>query len=373
MQAPSFSFSLAVIAIALLFCSIILLPLGTVQSAGYDVSISGKDITVHPTSPYAGDLVDITVIVMNNGTAANNVNVWFYLGATVVDTRPLSVVQASAAAIGQWNTTGLGPGTYKINVTVVAQGDSNTTNNNASASILLRKRPMPVLVIVSLQVAPTTLVEGVLAYINGTIRNDGDANATLDASFVVDNATTVKKPLVISIGETKVVGIEWNATGKEGNHMAVLTVGSAKRTSYFTVGHRAQAVIDVHKVWISDRKPTEGRPVTVTAEVKNIGDASEMLIVVFKDNTKTYAKSKPTLFNPGDVHNVSVDWTAGSGAHVLRVEVQGHPEAMNFYTVSPTPLAKSTCGFQTIMPGVAIIVGCVGLVRWKGQRRRRMA
>jgi hypothetical protein len=299
--------------------------------------------------------------------------VWFYLGATVVDTKPLSVVPASATAIGQWNTTGLGPGTYKINITVVAQGDSNTTNNNASASILLKKRPMPVLVIESLQVSPTTLVDGALAYINGTVRNDGDANATLNASFVVDNGTAVKKPLVVSVGETKIVSIGWNTTGKEGNHMAVLTVESAKRTSYFTVNHRPQAVIDIDKVWISDKKPTEGRPVTVTAEVKNIGDAAEMVIVVFKDNTKTYAKSKPTLFNPGDVLNISADWTAGHGAHVLRVEVQGHPEAMNFYMVSPAALAKSTCGLQTIMPGVAILVGCVGLVRWKGPRRGRKA
>jgi hypothetical protein len=364
---------LPVIAIALFFCSIVLSPLGTVQSAGYDVSVSGKDITIHPTSPYAGDLVDITVVVKNNGTTANNVAVAFYFGATLVDNKLLPVVSTSETAIGQWNTTGLGPGTYKINITLVAQGDSNTTNNNASANILLKKKPMSILVIESLRVSPTVLVDGVLAYINGTVRNDGDANATLDANFVVDNGTAVKKPLVISVGETKIVSIEWNTTGKEGNHMAVLTAGPAKKTSYFTVGHRPQAVIEVQKVWISDKKPTEGRPVTVTAEVKNIGDAAEMVIVVFKDNTKTYAKSKPTLFNPGDEHNVSTDWTAGHGAHVLRVEVQGHPEAMNFYMVSPTALAKSTCGLQTIMPGVAIIVGCVGLVRWKGQRRRRMA
>ena len=349
-----------------------LLPFTSVSAAGYDVSIASADVSFDPPTPQTGDIIEITALVRNNGTTAENVNVTFYLGTTVLDKELKPVVPVSATAKGHWNTTGMAPGTYKINITIAAALDTNQTNNKASASITLTKRPTAVLVIESLQASPSAPVEGNVVIINATVRNDGDANATVNANFLVDNVSIGKDPLVLPFGTKKNVSLAWNTTGKEGLHQLAVTVGSVKRTSQLTVAHRPMAVFEVTKVWLSDKAPTEGRDVQVSAEVKNVGDSSGEVIVVFKDNTRTYATSKPKVFLPGENHTYTAKWNARGGNRVLRVEVQDHPEAQNFMTVKPTSQGQSSCGFMTIMPGFIVLGGCVGLARWVGPRKKRV-
>jgi hypothetical protein len=366
---PQF-FSLSILAMALFVFSSLFFPLTTVSATGYDVSISSSDVTIYPTLPMTGDVIEITAIIRNSGDNAENVNVTFNLGTSVVDKYFINVVPTSASAKGQWNTTGMAPGTYKINITVAAAFDTNQTNNKATVTITLTKRPVAVLVIESLQSSPSAPVDGTLVTITASVRNDGDANTTINANFLVDNVSIGKDPLVLPFGTKKNITMAWNTTGKEGKHQVAVTIGSVKKTSPLTVEHRPRAVFVVTKVWISDKAPTESRDVQVSAEIKNVGDASEEIVVVFKDNTKTYATSKPKVFLPGENHTFTAKWNAKGGNRVLRVEVQDHPEAQNFVTVKPTSQGKSTCGFMTIMPGFIVLGSCVGLVRWVGPRKK---
>jgi hypothetical protein len=342
------------------------------SAAGYDVSIASADVSFDPPTPQTGDVVEITAIVRNSGATAENVNVTFYLGTTVLDKELKPVVPVSATAKGHWNTTGMAPGTYMINITVAGALDTNQSNNKASASITLTKRPTAVIVIESVQASPSAPVDGTIIRINATVRNEGDANSTLNANFLVDNVSIGKDPLVLPFGTKKNVTMTWNTTGKEGNHQLGVSVGTVKKTIQLTVAHKPMAVFEVTKVWISDKAPTEGRDYRVSAEIKNVGDASGEAIVVFKDNTRTYATSKPKVFMPGENHTFSANWNARGGNRVLRVEIQNHPEAQNFMTIKPASQGKSTCGF-TILPGFIVLGGCVGLVKWVGPRKKRVA
>ncbi len=364
--------SLSILAIALFVCSSLLFPFTTVSAAGYDLSIASADVTIEPPSPLTGDIVEIAVLVRINGSTAENVNVTYYLGTIIIDKVLKNFVPSSTTAKGHWNTTGMAPGTYKINITIAAALDTNQTNNKATASITLTKRPEAVLVIESLQALPSAPVDGNVMTFNATVRNDGDVDATVNANFLVDNVSIGKDPLVLPLGTKKNVSVAWNTTGKEGKHQVAVTVGSVKRTLQLTVAHRPMAVFEVTYVKISDKAPTEGRDVQVSAEVKNVGDASGEAIVVFKDNTRTYATSKPKEFLPGENHTFTAKWNAKGGNRVLRVEVQDHPEAQNFMTIKPASQGKSSCGFMTIMPGFVVLGGCVGLARWAGPRKKRM-
>jgi hypothetical protein len=368
-KGPQF-FSLSILAIAFFISSSLLFPLTTVSAAGYDVSIASADVTIYPTLPMTGDIIEITALIRNSGDNAVDVNVTFYLGTTVVDKYLINVVPVSASAKGHWNTTGVNPGTYMINITVVGALDTNQSNNKASASITLTKRPTAVLVIESVQASPSAPVDGNIISINATMRNDGDANATVNADFLVDNVSLGKAPLVLPFGTKKNVTLSWNTTGKEGKHQIAVTVGSIKKTLQLTVAHRPMAVFEVTRVWISDKAPTEGRDYRVSAEIKNVGDEPGEAIVVFKDNTRTYATSKPKVFMPGENHTFSANWNARRGNRVLRVEVQDHPEAQNFMAIKAASQGSSSCGF-TILPGFIVLGGCVGLVRWVGPRKKR--
>ena len=337
------------------------------------MSISSNDIVVPPKA-YAGDLVNISAIIHNSGDNANNVNVSIYNGVKLIDTRVIVTVPTSTLIMSQWNTTGLSPRTYRINITVKATGDTNISNNKAGVNITLLKKPLPIIVIESLQASPSIPVDGSKVTINATVRNDGDANSTVNANFLVDNVSIGTDPLVLPFGTKKNVTMAWNTTGKEGTHQIAVTVGSVKKTQQITVAHKPVAVFEVVKVWISDKAPTEGRDVTVYAEVKNVGDAPGEAIIVFKDNTNTFASSsnKPKVFLPGENQTYHATWSPKSGNQVLRVEVQDHPEAQNFISVKPASAGKSACGFQTIMPGFIVLGGCVGIVRFARPGKRRV-
>jgi len=374
-KAPPFSFSISFLSIIFFISLLFLMPLvlSPVQSAGYDVSVADKDITFNPKAPSSGDTVEINVTVRNVGPTAETVTVAFYHGATMFDYDVKPVVPAVAIAKGYWNTTGLPPGTYKVNVTVSASGDTNNSNNNASISIFLKKMPLPIIVIESLQVYPLIPVDGSSAAINGTVRNDGDANASVEVNFLIDNVSIGKTLLKLDMGNKKNVTFAWDTSSKEGKHEVAITIGTTKKAMPVTVAHKPRAIFEVTKVWISDKRPYTGREVRVYAEVVNIGDDSEDIVVVFKDNTRTYAQSKSKVYAPGENHTVSAAWTAKKGDNVLRVEVQDHPEASNFYTVKPINQGSSACGFSVMAPGMAIIAGCVGVVKLKGPRRQRPA
>lgn len=344
----------------------------TVQGQGYDVSVSDGDVSIDPAEPYAGDLVRISVVVRNKGATAENVAVAFYLGGELVDSHMSAVVPTSATAIGDWNTTGLAPGDYTINITAVAQGDTNSSNNNASVVITLEKRPEAVITIEGLEVVPKDVVDGDVVEVVGRVRNSGDIDTTRDAVFLVDGVTLEVKDLVLAKGDVKNVTAQWDTTGLEGEHEVALNVADKMESVMVTVGHRPVPFMVVERVWLDSEEPVEKTKVKVYAEVRNIGDeVATDVVVVFKDNVKTFAKTKARTYAANESHIVTVEWTAKTGKRVIRVEVEGYPDAVNHDAVEGVPLSARGCGYQVAFIGAAVVVGGVGLVRYKRKKRRR--
>jgi hypothetical protein len=109
---------------------IFLLPLLTISLLGANKHIIGTSYTqashdvavtsIAPsvTSARLGDLVDISVVVENQGTAAENFTVTAYYDTTTIETQPITDLQPSlnTTLVFTWNTTGLRETIYATDV-----------------------------------------------------------------------------------------------------------------------------------------------------------------------------------------------------------------------------------------------------------------
>jgi len=340
------------------------------QGVDPDVSISPDDISFDPSDPFVGDEVIIKAVIRNSGGHANDVSVFFKLGNETIDVSVKPDVPASATAFGQWDTTGLSEGEYIITVKVVAQGDTNTTNDIASKVINLTRKPEAKLTITSLTVTPDTFVDGDLVEVTAEVENTGDADTTLDVKFDVEGTELGNKTLVLPKGSKKKANVTWDTDGMEGDQNLTVTAGAATKTLKVTVDHRPVAKFVVEKVWLSENEPLEKARVKVHTTITNQGDAPEIVTVVFKDNINLIEQKKDVTFLPYETKNLSAEWQAVKGTRVIRVEVDGHPDAVNFKEVDVIPITSRGCGRSIMALVLALVVGCVGLVKWKGKKRK---
>lgn len=343
-----------------------------VTAQGCDVSVSTDDIAFDPATPNVGDEIEISVVVRNSGDTAENVAVAFYLGDELIDNDFKPVVPASATAFGTWDTTGLTPGDYTITVKAVAQDDTNRSNNNASKTVTLSKRPEAIIKIKSLSVPSTDIMDGDLVEIMATIANVGDANATVAVDFEIGQVKLGSTMLALDPNQTKNALQSWDTTGYEGDQNVTVRVGNVTKTLKVTVGHMPEAAFEVERVWMTDKEPLEKTTVRVYASIKNVGDAPAEIVVVFKANTKSFAKTKPRTYAAGENRTVYADWTATKGKRVIRVEVEGYPDATNHFTANVQDSSNRGCAFSVAFIGVALAVGGVGLVRYKRKGKRRV-
>jgi hypothetical protein len=365
---PLFHFS---VCIALLLTFLFSTPLALqAQGQDPDVYITQDDISFDPAEPFVGDNVVISAVIRNSGGQATDVAVIFKVGDEVIHTDLKPVVPASATSMAQWDTSGLADGEHTISVKVVATGDTNSSNDTATTTINLKKRPEALIVINSLTVAPEELVDGDTAEVVAEVENKGSADEPdLDVTFTIGETELGTKVLVLPKGTKKKANVTWETEGMEGSQVIKVVAGNATRTITVTVDHKPRARLVVDQVWLSENEPIEKSKVVVHAQVTNKGDAPDKVNIVFKDNVKVIGKKEVT-FLPYETKNVTMEWTAKAGKRVIRVEVEGYPEAENHKEVDVIPISSRGCGGRIILVAVALTVGCVGMVRLKKKRGR---
>ncbi len=96
----------------------------------HDVAVIG--VTPSATRVTPGESVDITVVVMNNGTETETFNVTVYYNTTEMGTQPVTnlVAGATETLTFSWDTTSVAVGNYTIEaVAKNVTGETNTANN----------------------------------------------------------------------------------------------------------------------------------------------------------------------------------------------------------------------------------------------------
>jgi len=187
--------------------------------AVHDVAIVSLEV---PSEVIVRDIVSINVTVANQGSFEENLN----LTVTYEREKPLllpKVINTTIFMLAKlptretvsvkWNTTGLNPGTYKINATasIIAQ-DEDPGDNSKTQPILLRLGHD---VEVTEFSATSAVFVGQLVAISVTVKNVGEFNETNIEVKVTWDTNVIESPQIVSlnVGDSEKLSFTWNTTG----------------------------------------------------------------------------------------------------------------------------------------------------------------
>jgi len=158
---------LSVALVYLLFKGIYLSPI-------HDIAV--VSVTPSRTDVYVGNVVNITAIVKNEGSETEAFNVTSYSNVTALERREVKDLAAGAetSLSFSWNTTGVTPANYWVEVEAsVVSSETDTLDNTLGAIVRVRKEPIEM---ATLYVSPNS----------STAEVGEDFNITIDISGVAD-------------------------------------------------------------------------------------------------------------------------------------------------------------------------------------------
>jgi len=117
---------------------------GSYLSVTHDIAV--VSVTPSETEIYTGNVVNITVVIKNEGSQTETFNVTLYYNTAVIETQTVTslVANAQTSLTFSWNTTGIVPANYMIKAEAsVVPGETDTSDNTYLDGIV-RVRAKPV-------------------------------------------------------------------------------------------------------------------------------------------------------------------------------------------------------------------------------------
>ena len=129
----------------------------TLQNGWFqNVATVTRDVAVTsvtcPTPVLAGELVDITVIVENQGMVNEDFDVTCYNGTDAIDTKTVTnlLPGATTSLTFTWNTAGVAEGTYTLSATAsTVPGETDTTDNTLTSPVAVTEPQDPPVAVIT--------------------------------------------------------------------------------------------------------------------------------------------------------------------------------------------------------------------------------
>ncbi len=108
-------------------------PSQTITTPAPDHNVAVVSVRAAPTSIVRGATISISVIVLNQGNVAESFRVTTYYNDTLISSLTVTDLQPNAneSLSFQWDTAGVGPGTYSVKAVASPVPGENDTSNNA--------------------------------------------------------------------------------------------------------------------------------------------------------------------------------------------------------------------------------------------------
>ncbi|MEE8632215.1 MAG: CARDB domain-containing protein [Candidatus Bathyarchaeia archaeon] len=164
----------------------------------YDVAVI--DVVPSQYTAFIGDVLNITVTVVNNGTSRPEFfNVTVYYDSVSIETQEMVGLAPSGeeTMIFSWNTSDVPPGSYLLsaNASIVPEETSTENNGYEDGEVTLTVEPIHDIAVLALAPLKTVAFKGFCFHINVTLKNEGTFfetfNLTLRANTIVINETQV--------------------------------------------------------------------------------------------------------------------------------------------------------------------------------------
>lgn len=179
----------------------------------YDVAV--LNVIPSSTNVFIGDIVNITVVVRNNGTTRDETfDVTTYYDGVAINTKAVLGLPPNTeeTLTFYWNTSGIPPGDYTISTNATGvQGETRMENNRfEDGAVTLVIEPIHDVSVTSLTSLKTVVFKGYCLRVNVTLENQGNFpeafNVTLYANNIVINKTQVN----LNKGDIITVTFAWD-------------------------------------------------------------------------------------------------------------------------------------------------------------------
>jgi hypothetical protein len=197
----------------------------------YDVAI--VSVASSQYSAFLGDVLNITVAALNNGTSrSESFNITAYYATVLLGTREVTDLTPGEEEVitFSWNTSNVLPGSYVLsaNASTVPEEDVTENNRFEDGEVTLTVRPLHDVAVKVLTPLKTVAFPGFCFHINVTVKNEGTfietVNLTLRANGVKINETQV----ILLQDEETTVTFAWELEDAAEYALYILNVTAAQ-------------------------------------------------------------------------------------------------------------------------------------------------
>ncbi len=312
----------------------------TIHDNRTDLFVYSAGINFSDPTPIHNDTIDITTTIYNLGeTNATAFNVSLYdgdperNGTLIGNVTVLSLaVNCSTNVTVQWKAV---KGDHDIYVVVDSSDEIEESiegDNEAHRLIHVRYRPDLKVEASDVSIEGTSITEGDVVWINATVHNTGDVDASDVEVTIYADSEIISNKLVISeikSGESVMVSLNWTAKRSittikveidKNQSITELNETNNEVISAISIRTRADLYPDV--IQLSTSKPGEKETIVVSSNIWNSGetDAMNVLVRILVDNT-VLKEITLELIPAQENRTVTITWTPGGMIGILRILV----------------------------------------------------
>jgi KaiC/GvpD/RAD55 family RecA-like ATPase len=197
----------------------------------HDVAII--DVKVSPENVTAGQNVNITVIVKNEGSVPEDFNVTAYYDSTAIETQTVANLDSGASKTLHmaWNTTEVPAGEYRITVKASNLTDETDTTDNIfiNGVLIVSSSYIHDVAVISIELSANEVYIGQTVSISVVVKNEGTVAETFTVTVYL-NETAIESQEVVDLqpSEEKNLTFYWNTTSfAENSRYIVKAVASS--------------------------------------------------------------------------------------------------------------------------------------------------
>jgi hypothetical protein len=294
----------------------------------YDLAV--VSVQAYPTLVKMGQIVQIKVNVKNLGTSAESFNVIAYY-----DNYPITAQHVSSLPPNtqqeltfQWNTTGVGEGTYTIKVYIPPlPGETNIDNNlYIDGKVTILPSIVRDVSVKYVQATPNFVFVGDIIQIKVDVENLGATTENFTVTTYCDNLEIATRDVDLLLPKTTAtLYFSWNTSGvPEGSYIIKAYIPplpgevNIENNLYINgnVTVKAPAPVKIHDVAITNVNVSStvayvGDIIQISVNASNFGDFYETFNVSVYCNSSKISTEKISL-NPKESINLNFLWGTSS-------------------------------------------------------------
>jgi hypothetical protein len=206
----------------------------TVKVGLYDVAV--LSVTPSPTEVTVGEIVNVNVMVKNNGSFTEAFDVTAYRNTTTISTQTVSLASgANTTLTFTWNTTGATPGVYTIKaVAETLPGETHTADNERVADDMVTvKGAAHDVAVISVSPDKTEVTVGETVTITVVVKNNGTVpeNFTVTAYYDTSEIDT-QSVINLDANDTETLTFTWNTTGVAAGNYTIKAKATLEGDTY---------------------------------------------------------------------------------------------------------------------------------------------